>query len=177
MEASRRKRVSNSKSKKEASVEKIPPPVPAAERAAAVNYDLKRFDPKTIRDFSTILVAGGRRTGKSFCMRDFLYWLRHRVYDCYAYSGTVDEDHPWDKYTPAKYVTKVRADFPDDHLQQALDKQETRKALATAHGVTCPPTLFVFEDLEFLKKSMWKNQSIREVMYVLFFSPLTYTDF
>jgi len=146
-----------------------PPPQKAQliRQPSAVEYTLQRFDPKTIREYSTILVAGGRRSGKSFCMRDFLYWLRNRVYDCYAYSGTIDEEHPWDKYTPAKYVTRVRSEFPDDQLQKALDKQEIRKAIATKHSADCPPSLFVFEDLEFLKKSMWKNQSIREVMCVL----------
>lgn len=137
----------------------IPLPMPS------VQYSLKKFDPTTIRDYSTILMAGGRRTGKSFCMRDFLYWLKDRVYDCYVYSGTIDDAHPWERYAPAKYVTMVTTDFPNDHLQRALDNQEMRKSIAAKHGLECQPSMFVFEDLEFLKKSMWKNQSIREVMF------------
>jgi len=135
---------------------------------AAINYNLKTFDPRSIRDYSTILFAGGRRTGKSFCARDILFWLKDRIYDAYVYSGTHDEDHPWEKFTPPKYVKYVKQDFPNDDLQAALDKQDTRKEIAKKHNIkgdNCPPTLFMFEDLEFLKKSMWKHQAIREVCF------------
>lgn len=131
--------------------------------SAEVEYQLRRWDPKTIRDFSSMVVCGGRRTGKSFCMRDILFALRKRVYDCYVFSGTRDEDHPWEKYTPEKYVTYVGAEFPNEDLQARLDNQKVRKQIAEAHGVKCPPSLLIFEDLEFLVKPMWKHQSIREV--------------
>lgn len=130
--------------------------------SAEVLYQLKPFDPCNIRDFSTIIVCGGRRTGKSFCMRDIVYHLRKRIYDCYVFSGTRDEDHPWEKYTPEKYVTSVQAEFPNDDLQAKLDNQKFRKQIAEAHGVPCPPSMVIFEDLEYLVKPMWKSQSIRE---------------
>ena len=135
------------------------------EITTTVEYNLKKFNPKNIRDYSTILIAGGRRTGKSFCMRDWLYWMRKRVYDAWVYSGTHDEEHPWEKYAPPKYVSYIKSEFPNDHLQNALDIQEERKTIATKYRVMCPPTMFVYEDLEFLTQSMWKNQTIREVMF------------
>lgn len=131
--------------------------------SADVEYQLKFFDPKNIRDFSTILFAGGRRTGKSFCMRDVIYFLRKRIYDCYVYSGTRDEDHPWEQYVPEKYIQYVSAEFPNEHLQVVLDKQKIRKQIAENHKLKCPPSMVLFEDLEFLVKPMWKTQSIREV--------------
>lgn len=153
------------KSRVESPTKPLAPAPTSGPSSLAVQYNIREFDPSTIRDYSTILVAGGRRTGKSFCARDLLWWLKHRVYDCYVYSGTVDEDHPWDKYTPEKYVQYVETEFPDAHLQHALDVQSMRKDIAKKHSVACPPTLLMFEDLEFLKKSMWKNQSIRTVMF------------
>jgi hypothetical protein len=95
-------------------------------------------------------------------MRDVVYNLRKRIYDCYVYTGTRDEDHPWEKFTPEKYVVNVQSEFPDDDLQMKLDNQKYRKQIAENHGVECPPSMIIFEDLEFLVKSMWKAQSIRE---------------
>jgi hypothetical protein len=123
------------------------------------------FNPRNIRPFATILFAGGRRTGKSFTLRDFMYWLRRKVYDCEVYSGSYDDDHPWENYTPGKYVSYVKQDFPDEKLQEGMDRQEHRKDIARKYHVDCPASMFVFEDLEFLTTSMWKNQAIRELMF------------
>lgn len=126
---------------------------------------IRKFDPRTIRPHSTVLFAGGRRTGKSFCMRDWMYHIRKRVYDCYVYSGTREDKFPWEEFTPEKYVNYVGEVFPDADLKAALDRQQLRKQIAVEHRQECPPSLFVFEDLEFLKKSMWKNQQIRKLMF------------
>lgn len=131
--------------------------------SAEIEYQLEPFNPTTIRDSSSLVVCGGRRTGKSYCMRDFVFNLRTRLYDCYVYSGTRDEDHPWEVYTPEKYLTMVQSVFPNDDLQAKLDNQKIRKQIAEAHGLTCPHSMIIFEDLEFLVKPMWKYQAIREV--------------
>jgi hypothetical protein len=130
--------------------------------SAEIEYQLKAFDPATIRDFSTMVICGGRRTGKSFCMRDITFFLRKRIYDCYVFSGTKDEDHPWNRYVPEKYITEVHSDFPNENLQMKLDNQKIRKQIAESHGIKCPASLVIFEDLEFLTKPMWKAQSVRE---------------
>lgn len=151
---------------------KVGPPVQQRQRpealykAPAVHFHFREWDLRTIRNLSTIVVAGARRSGKSFCARDILWWLRDRVYDMYVYSGTKDPDFRWEEFTPDKYVQYVETVFPDEHLMQVLANQDTRQAIADRYRVKdCPPTLLMFEDLEFLKKSMWKNQSIRKVMF------------
>ncbi len=131
----------------------------------SATFSFKPWDLSTIRDFSTIVVAGARRSGKSYAARDIVHSLRSRVYDMYVYSGTKDPEHPWEEYTPAKYVQYVETVFPDDHLLGVLRNQDTRQEISQKHGVDCPATMLMFEDLEFLKKSMWKNQSIRTVMF------------
>jgi hypothetical protein len=131
--------------------------------SADVEYQLEPFKPNGIRDYSTLILCGGRRTGKSFCMRDIIYHFKQKIYDCYVFTGTRDEEHPWENYTPEKYVTYVQSEFPNDDLQSKLDTQLIRKQIAEKHGVECPPTMMVFEDLEFLIKPMWKHQSIRQI--------------
>ena len=125
----------------------------------------RKFDPSTIRDFASILFAGGKRTGKSSVMREFMYHIRHRVYDSHIYSGTYDEEHPWEWYTPEQMVHYCLKEFDKESLSDTLATQNQRKALAKQYNTSCPPSLCVFEDLEFLKPSIWVNQGTRGVMF------------
>lgn len=167
-----RHRKSKKKADSDSEGEEDPRPKPkrvsitrAPSRSSKPKAVIGKFDPTKLRPNSTVLFAGGRRTGKSFCMRDWIYHNRKLVYDAYVYSGTREDKFPWEKFTPEKYVTYVGEVFPDADLKAALDRQLLRKEIAEGHGVECPPTMFVFEDLEFLKKSMWKNQQIRKIMF------------
>jgi hypothetical protein len=126
---------------------------------------LKKFDPATIRPYSTILFAGGRRTGKSFVMRDFLWHLRKRVYDANVFSGTIDEDHPWEKLAPPHMVQHCLEEFPKDILQQAIVRQERRKRIAAKYDAHCPASMLVLEDLEHLQPPIWKDQSMRTIIF------------
>jgi hypothetical protein len=129
------------------------------------SFRIRKFKPQNLRPFSTVLFAGGRRTGKSFAMRDFMYHHKDRVYDTTVFSGTREIGNEWEKYVPAQYVTYVGDVFPDEILTDAVEMQMSRTTIASQHRSRCPPSLFVFEDLEFLKKSMWQNQAIRYVMF------------
>lgn len=134
---------------------------------------IRKFDPKSIREYSTVLFAGGRRTGKSFMMRDIMYHLRKRFYDVTVVSGTKDMDHPWENYVPLKYVTYLMGEngdecideFPDYIIEAVQKRQEYRKGVAAEYGAVCPPSLIVLEDLEFLKHSMWNEQGLRRIMF------------
>lgn len=125
----------------------------------------RRFDPSTIRDYSSILFAGGKRTGKSTIMREFMWHIKDRVYDGHVFSGTYDEDHPWEHYLPKQMVHYCMQEFDKEELQNVLSTQQTRKELAQKHGASCPPSILTFEDLEFLKPSIWINQGTRAVIF------------
>jgi hypothetical protein len=96
-------------------------------------------------------------------MRDIVYHMRKKVYDCYVFTGTRDDEHPWEVYTPEKYVTYIETEFPNSDLQTKMDNQMLRQQIAESFGVSCPPSLLIFEDLEFLAKPIWKQQAIRKV--------------
>jgi hypothetical protein len=134
-----------------------------AEPGGEVHF--KRFHPEAIRDYSSILFAGGKRTGKSSVMREFMWYLKDRVYDAHIWSGTVDEEHLWEWYTPKQMVHYCLEEFDDDALKAALSTQHERKTLARKFGAKCPPSLCVFEDLEFLKPSIWVKQATRGVIF------------
>ena len=160
------KRGRKEKQKKHKKEQKEPTNALAPLHQPRASYDLKKFDPRTmIRPFSTILFAGGRRTGKSFAMRDFMYHMRKKIYDGDIFSGTFEDDYPWERFLPPKYVNFVKEKFPNDILNTILTRQEYRKELARLHKKKLPPSLLVFEDLEYLKPSMWNNQEIRYVMF------------
>lgn len=125
----------------------------------------RRFDPRTIRDYSSILFVGGKRTGKSSVMRQFMYYLKDRVYDTHVWSGTYDEDHPWEWYTPKQMVHYCLQEFDPNTLSSALATQNQRKKMAAQFGSKCPPSMCVFEDLEFLKPSIWVSQETRGVIF------------
>lgn len=125
----------------------------------------KRFDPSTIRDFASILFAGGKRTGKSSLMREFMWFIKDRVYDGHVWSGTYDEDHPWEWYFPKQMVHYCMEEFQEEALNKTLQVQQQRKDLAKKYGATCPPSVLVFEDLEFLKPSIWNKQGTRSLIF------------
>lgn len=131
------------------------------------HFNLRKFDPSTIRPNSTILFAGGRRTGKSFAMRDIIFCLKDRFYDMHVFTGTNEADHPWETHTPERYVHHCKKEvFPTETLQEALriQKQRTEICKQASLSVT-PSSAFVFEDLEYLSKPIWTVPGIRKIWF------------
>lgn len=131
----------------------------------SIGLHFRNFNPEKIRPFSSILFCGGKRTGKSTVMRDFMYHIKKRVYDTTIFSGTRDEEHPWENYTPRQYVHYCMDKFDSNSLYKTMKIQEDRKLLSEKHKVECPASLVVLEDLEFLKPSIWVDQGIRGMMF------------
>ncbi|MDR3539351.1 MAG: hypothetical protein P4L69_00045 [Desulfosporosinus sp.] len=127
---------------------------------------MRKFDPGTqLPDYASVLFAGGRRTGKSFCGRDFAWHIRKRVYDAKIYSGTIDEDHKWDRYTPKRLVHYCLEEFDELNMLKDIRMQEKRKRLAEKYNAVCPPTLLLFEDIGHLTPSIWKSKPMISTIY------------
>ena len=132
----------------------------------ATEIKVKKFHPeRQIPEYASVLFAGGRRTGKSFCGRDFLWHLRHKVYDCKVYSGTIDPSHRWESYTRKSLVHYCLEEFDEANMLKDLRMQEKRKRIAEKYKVECPPTLLVFEDIGHLTPSIWKSKPMMACIY------------
>lgn len=131
---------------------------------------LRRFNPDMIPDYASLLFAGPRRSGKSFCARDIAYHLRNRVYDATVFTGTMEENHPWTQFVPQQYVYKG---FDEEVLGRVLNRQEERvNIVAKYNGLVQDETktvahaghMIVWEDLEYVKPNVFTSESATEVM-------------
>lgn len=127
--------------------------------------EYRRFDISSIRQDASILFVGGKRTGKSTVMREFMWAIKDRVYDGHVFSGSCDEDHPWEWYLPKDMVHYCMEEFDKSKLGDVISTQHKRKTLAKKFGVSCPSSILVFEDLEFLKPSIFNNQGTRSLIF------------
>jgi hypothetical protein len=147
----------------EAELPALPPIAPGG----AV-FDIQRFDCRKIRPNSTILIAGNRRTGKSTMGRAIINDIKSRFYQLIVYTATYDDDADWTRATPAKFVHHCPEHFDSESLVADLRCQLTRKAIAKRHHAEkmLPPTLFLFEDTEALKKpSIWQTPGVRSLAF------------
>lgn len=126
-----------------------------------------KFNPSTIRSGSSILFVGGKRTGKSTVMREFMYYLKERVYDARVFTGTAEDNHPWSDYVPASRVVNCMRGLPKTEIQDDLDHQVRvrKKILAHPEWHFVPYSMWVLEDLEFVKPNIFLDQSIRGAIY------------
>lgn len=132
----------------------------------ATEIKLRKFKPdEQIPPYASVLFAGGRRTGKSFCGRDFLWHIRNKVYDCKVYSGTIDPDYRWEKYTTKALTHYCLEEFDEPNMLKDIRAQEKRKRLAEKYSEECPPTVMVFEDIGHLTPSIWKSKPMMAMIY------------
>jgi len=135
---------------------------------ASRRVQLRRFDPSTIRNFSTVLFTGGRGTGKSSLARDIMWNVRGRIYSALAFTGTNDKDHPLEEYFGDANVMHT---FDEMRMFKFLDDQEQRRSVVDAYNAKDgtaferPQGLIYFEDLEYLKKPIWNYESVRALWF------------
>lgn len=122
---------------------------------------LKKWDPSTIREYSSILFVGGRRTGKSCCMRDIMWNIKDRVYDTSVYSGRLNSH--WESYTPFNLVHYCLKEFHFTDLERDIKTQEKRVKDAEENKTQPPSTLMVFDDVEFL--NIYNHDFMRGLMH------------
>lgn len=68
-----------------------------------VGFVPQRFDPSTIRHDATVVLFGKRRTGKSYALRELL-WYKKDVYPYYLiFTGTKINGF-WQKYFPERFI-------------------------------------------------------------------------
>ena len=135
------------------------------------NYQhIRRFDPSKMRKNAHILFSGPPGSGKSFTMRDFMWWVSQQVFDAYAFTGSIEDEHPLSDYIPDTHVFE---EFNASVLREIVTLQEYRRdvALNEAKSRGLPgsearmyPTLLLFEDMEYKSKSILSFEPVRKII-------------
>lgn len=123
---------------------------------------IQKFDPKTmIDDYSAMLFAGPKKTGKSWCARYVAYCLKDRVYDATVFTGSIEENYPWHLFVPDEFVFNG---FDEEISMQIMERQTHRVEIADRYGVSYPKHMVIWEDLEYLKKNIFNSEVARKMM-------------
>lgn len=127
---------------------------------------IRKFKPSDIYPYATCLFAGPKKSGKSYAARDIIYYMRDMCFDATVFTGSQEQDHPWTHYVPEAHVNDG---FDEQTLGEIMYRQEERKNIFKMHGIEEPDPskvghMIVFEDLEYLKKNIFKSESCRKLM-------------
>lgn len=117
---------------------------------------IKKFDPRKMVDHCVILMVAKRRSGKSFLVKDLMYYKRHQLTTGVAMSGTESGNGFYGKWIPPIFVYH---DFDRDALERLVNRQKRLTKLGKAQ-----PVFVVLDDLSFDKKIM-NDKIIRELLF------------
>lgn len=127
------------------------------------DYKFKFFQPENIRPNSVIVFIGGRNTGKSFCMRDIMYFHRDipiGILVCPTnkfngnFTGTIPEGCIYDIY-PKERIEKL--------FQLQLNRANKLKRDPVKYGDLDRRVIIALDDMGF-NREWQKDQRILEIM-------------
>ena len=124
---------------------------------------LQRFPITTLRPRTVNVFFGKRGSGKSFCMQDFIYHMRHHFQEVLVMSATEDGNHAWGSHVPSTFI---HTSFDADVLSRTLARQRRRHTEWQANGSRSrdyPHLLIVAEDLMAEDKKCVNNTDMRYI--------------
>ena len=124
-----------------------------ANRAGAVQLQLRKFDPSTMPDNATCVFLGRRRTGKSTLVTDILYYKRHLPAGV-VMSATEDGNGHYRQFVPDLFIYN---DFSREAAEKLYERQRRLKAAGKY-----APVFFLMDDCMYDKTRM-KEPIIREI--------------
>lgn len=125
------------------------------------HIDIKPFNPNSLPRNPCCAFSGPKGSGKSYCARSIAYHLRQRIYDATVFTGTTEQEHPWTQFIPDLFVYDG---FYEDVMANVIERQQKRSKMAIKKGMRAAPHLIIFEDLEYKKKNIFNNETVRRLM-------------
>lgn len=119
---------------------------------APQNYDIRRFDPRTMPDNATIVCIGRRRSGKTVLVTDLLWHKRH-IATGVVMSGTEEGNHYYRDFVPDTFV---HSDFNEDIIWEMINRQ---KRLIKERG-SAPPAFLILDDCLYDSRS-FRTKAVR----------------
>lgn len=117
---------------------------------------IKKFDPSVIKDDSTCLFIGRRRSGKSTLVTDVLWHKRHLPVGV-VMSGTEEGNHYYKNFVPDLFI---HGGFNKTTIERIIQRQKT---LLNTKG-TVAPVFLLLDDLMF-DRSYMRETCIRELFF------------
>jgi hypothetical protein len=118
------------------------------------SLEIKRFNPKTMRDGSVSVMIARRGSGKSVLIKDIMYHKKHM--SGIVFSGTEAGNSYFGKFVPSVFVYD---EFNPDALQRLVDRQRKLKKEGNAD-----PVFVVMDDCAFDRKFM-NSKLLREISF------------
>lgn len=121
-----------------------------------MNINLRKFDMRSIPDDNVVVMIGKRNTGKSFLVKDLLYYKQNMPVGC-VISGTEGANSFYSSMIPKSFIhTEFKPQIVDKLL--ARQKKEVDKLKA---GVQTDPRLFFIMDDCMYDSSWTRDRGVR----------------
>jgi hypothetical protein len=121
-----------------------------------MNLQIKKFDPRRVKDDSTCVFIGRRRSGKSTLVTDMLWYKRHIPVGV-VMSGTEEGNHHYKQFVPDLFI---HGEFNKGTIQKIIDRQ---KFILQKRG-TASPVFLLLDDLMF-DRSYMREKCVRELFF------------
>lgn len=121
------------------------------------------FNPrKQLPTHGILLYVGRTKSGKSYLMRDHLYFYRKKVDIAIAMTGSKDTSIELEKHIPPLYIYD---DLDIKKLEEIYEKQEYLKAREMRGKGRCPNVLIYLDDLGYKKKNVLTSEIILKIAF------------
>jgi len=121
-----------------------------------MNLQIKKFDLRRIKDDSTCVFIGRRRSGKSTLVTDLLYHKR-KIPIGVVMSGTEEGNHHYKNFVPDLFI---HGEFNKGTIERIIERQKT---LLNKHG-KANPVFLLLDDLMFDRSYMREN-CVRQLFF------------
>jgi hypothetical protein len=126
------------------------------------SFQIRPFDMSRLGDNKVCVFLGKRNTGKSFCVKDMLYYKKD-VPAVRVISGTEKANKHYGNFVPPAFIDY---EFSDDILLNFVQRQKNLKERSTTEykiSKMDKRAILILDDLMFDASTWVKNKQVREI--------------
>lgn len=121
-----------------------------------MNLQIKRFDPKKMRDNSIVVFVAKRMSGKSTCVKDIMHYKRYLPVGV-VMSGTEEGNCFYQSFIPDLFVY-------NEYRSDVIEKIVSRQKLLVKQGEKNSPVFIILDDCMYDKKFL-REKIMRQIFY------------
>jgi hypothetical protein len=121
-----------------------------------MNLQIKKFNPKTMRDNSVVVYIAKRMSGKSTCVKDIMYHKKHLPAGV-VMSGTEEGNCFYQEFVPDLFIYN---EFRSDVIEKVVARQRS----LIKSGERDSPVFIILDDCMYDKKFL-REKIMRQIFY------------